>query len=114
VIVGGHKTISGSSYPVPAPPTPPPVADYHIEGDPDPNCKGDYFYGGIHDGVPYYSRGDGVYHIWSSSALEEWLISIVVGLENPPWWYKDTGPRTGMYQPSLLYTGNPVVITGPA
>jgi hypothetical protein len=44
--MGSHKTISGSSYPLPAVPTPPipptPAHPYKITGNPIPDCRGFY------------------------------------------------------------------------
>jgi hypothetical protein len=54
--MGGHKTISGSSYPIPAPPAPPPIADYHVTGTLTPDATGNYFLVGTHHEKPYYKH----------------------------------------------------------
>ena len=74
--MGSHKTVSGSTSPIQ--PTPP-VADYHVigdpVGDPDPDCKGNYFYEGEHAGYPYYRHENGQWIISASVPSERYIVS---------------------------------------
>lgn len=111
--MGGHKTISGSSYPTPAAPVPPPVADYHVSGTLTPDATCNYFLAGIYNGQPYYRRADGAWFIWWYTSANYWIISPELG-ETPitGYWYK-APTITGDYTPVPAAVGIATVSAGP-
>lgn len=111
--MGGHKSIRCSSYPVPAAPIPPPVADYHVTGTLTPNAVGDYFYAGLLNTLPYYRRADGLYFIWAMTPEGDWLINNEVNNFLPPCFRRFGGNLVGVYTPILGAIGTATVITGP-
>jgi hypothetical protein len=110
--MGGHKTISGSSYPVPIPPVPPPVPDYVATGNPSPDCKGNYFLAGIYNGQPYYNRADGLFLIWREPLLNTWYITKILGEELPYCWTHIDISILGIYVPLPPATGTATVSLG--
>lgn len=82
---------------------------YTVTGTMTPECTGDYFYAGEYNGKPYYRRGDGAFYLWRNTlALSCWVISVEMVFEGSLWFR--VGFITGQYQPSVDYTGIPIVI----
>jgi len=108
--MGGHKTISASSYklqPVPL------VADYNVSGVLLPDVTGDFFDAGIHDGKPYYRNSDSSVHLWWYGDESLWIISTGVGVMWEFYWAK-TGTVAGVYSILFGCTGIATVNAGPA
>lgn len=110
--MGGHKTISGSSYPTPAAPVPP-LADYNVTGTLTPDATCNYFLAGTYNGKPYYRRADGAYFIWWNVLNDTWFISSILGEYNPPYWFHDTELIVGIYEPGDETFGIATVSLGP-
>jgi len=89
------------------------VADYHVVGDPVPDCTGDYFEAGIYGGRPWYKQASENFCIWWEDGGGYWVISQSVGGYNPHW--TKSGPAiTGDYNFVPPSGGTPTVVLGPA
>jgi len=107
--MGGQHGIGGTyQEPITAP-----VADYNVTGNPNPDCKCNYFLAGTYGGKPYYRRVDGLWFIWFFSSAR-WAISAVVGTLTLGW-AKVINPTiiTGDYPGSGGASGTAIVSTGP-
>lgn len=84
--MAGQKTIS-STYVQPIPP-PGPVADYHIEQNPElnPDCSGDYFDFGIHEMGQVYRRQDGMFFIFPTIEGFWAIMNSITGEETQEWY----------------------------
>jgi hypothetical protein len=109
--MGGHKSISGTSFEQPVPPIPPVEPDYIVTGNPNPDCKGNYFENGVYNEFPVYTRDDDAYNIWFEIDAG-YTISPLVGLPLSTAWYNlDTDP-TAAYTQHVGTTGTPIVTAG--
>jgi len=108
--MGGHKTISGSTCPF----VPQAVADIHVTGNPNPDCKGNYWYQGSFGGKTCYRRQDSVWFLWWDMFLLEWHISNVLGTDDDTFWANVDPNVIGTYLPGGFTTGNAITTLGPA
>lgn len=91
---------------------PAPLADYHITGDPSPDCKGDYFEAGEYGGRPWYLQDDENFCIWWQDGSGKWFIAESVGGFGNHW--SKAGPAiTGDYNFVPPTSGTPTVAAGP-
>jgi hypothetical protein len=89
-------------------PTGEPEILYVVTGNPDPDCKGNYVFGGTHNGKPYYKREDSGYYIfWHTLGISAWIINPTLGQGWWGWFRQEA--ITGTYTPLPPATGNPVV-----
>ena len=118
--MGYGRHYSASSYPVPEPIVPPPIADYNVEPKPgdtlSPDCSCNYFYEGEHGGYPYYRHTEGLWLISYSVPSERYVISSVFDPIEGARWLK-YGPEvleiTGEYFHVGDSQGNAIVSEGP-
>ena len=108
--MGGHKTISCSSDELPIIIPPPPVPDYEVYGAMIPDCQGFYFYGGEHNGYPYYVREDSVWYIFAALFGFSWYINTILGRIAPPMFAKTSPGIVGSYIAVPPYTGAATVV----
>lgn len=99
--MGGHKTISGSSYNTPIPPEP----DIVVSGEVTPDCTKNYFETGTYEGQPYYVRADGLYKLYMSSMEEFFVISPDFEDMDEEWWGGSPLTPLGEYFPQGTATG---------
>ncbi|MCJ7777740.1 MAG: hypothetical protein MUP16_05445, partial [Sedimentisphaerales bacterium] len=91
-----------------------PVADYNITGNPNPDCKCNYWLDGEYEGKPCILREDNVWSVWWSDDYGIWLITRIKGdLSFTEAWERDQPGMVGIYVPGGGTTGNPVVSAGP-
>lgn len=83
--------------------------DYVVTGDPNPDCKGNYFEDGIHDGKMSYRRSDNAWYVWWRAILENWFISETKGDTSSIGWWRHNPNIEGTYIPQLGAAGNPIV-----
>jgi hypothetical protein len=92
--MAGQKTISTTYTPSPQPPE---IISLLVTGDPNPDCKGDYFPNGLIDGRMSYLREDALYHTVYSSALQRYYIANNPGGVPNRIWSNDTDDIAGDY-----------------
>lgn len=85
--------------------------DYVVTGNPDPDCKGDYYEDGEYGGEKAYRREDSAYWLWYAAPAMEWRISTGKGVIVPGYWANPT--IVGVYEPEEEYSGKPEVSLPP-
>jgi len=107
--VGGHKTISGSSYPTPLPPLKPP---YVVTGTIIPDATGNYFLAGTYNTKPYYKHESQVMYLFSHVIPGNyWAIGPTLSLDT--YWEREGQGILGEYIPVSEYSeGVATVIAG--
>ena len=116
--MGHGRHISGSTSPItaPNPPVPPPVADYHVWAmiEPVPDCRGNYFLKGTHEGKNYYQRGDNTWYLFWDQGTEEWNIALSLNVHVDTIWTREDPNIVGHYIASHEEMGDVNVNAGPA
>lgn len=107
--MGGHKSVTGTSHEA----LPPGPVVYTVTGNPDPDSKGSYIYGGQYNDHPYYRRLDGAYFIFydDSTPGRWWYIAAELG-EKDHCWYEEDATILGDYEGSGACTGTATVTGG--
>jgi len=82
---------------------------YTVTGNGDPSPNGDFFENGTAHGQPAYSNADASWWLWYSDAIGGYVLSPAID-DVEIYWDSDLGTADGVYTPSDIWTGNPVVI----
>jgi hypothetical protein len=107
--MAGQKTISATYKET----VTPPAADYHVTGTLSPDATGDYFYGGMYGGLPYYKNKTKNFWIYSDAFYPDYWMSNALGYTGGGAWHKMDAIVTGLYEPLDPNTGEATVETGP-
>ena len=106
--MGGHKTISGGSYPTPAPP----ITHYTVTGIIEPDLTNDYYLTGIYNGKNYYADTELNVFLWWSISLSSWINSLSLGGIVLPYFKLNSPDIIGAYTPENGATGIATVSAG--
>jgi hypothetical protein len=88
------------------------IADYIVTGEPDPDCKGNYYYGGEFYMHPYYIREDTAWCLWWTTVGTKWIISTGLAQWSDYRWENPTADICGAYDGKVLADGTAYVSQG--
>lgn len=101
--MGSHRTISSSSFPTPAPPSPPP--DLLVVGTGVPSPNGDYYEDGLYDEEMSYRRSDNQYYVWYDYPSDFYWITTEKGDQTISWRCQEHYTLIGLYDAFNGVTG---------